>query len=101
MSAQEATTRPTFLSAGPDGDPGVIGAQRHRGHGERTLASRSRPLVAEDYDTAGDGYFADATEAAQLGAERVADTFLRRARACWHVAQALRASRPGQPERTP
>ncbi len=56
--------------------------------------------VAEDYDTAGDGYFADATEAAQLGAERVAETFLRRARACWHVAQALRAARPANTERT-
>ena len=75
---------------GLDADPGVSTAGRRLSHGERVLVSRSRPLVAQDYDTAGDAFFGDASEAARAGAARAAHAYLRRARACWWVADRLR-----------
>lgn len=94
MIGEEATTplqpNPPAL---PD-DPGVSTAGRRLSAAERILASRSRPLVAEDYDTLGDAYMTDADEAARLGATTAADALLRRARACWWIARQL------QPERT-
>lgn len=70
----------------------MIGAERRCLRHTAVLASRSRPLVAEDYNAVGDAFFADATDAARLGATTAAESFVRRARACWWIARQLQAS---------
>ncbi len=46
--------------------------------------------MTEDYDTAGDAFFGDATDAARAGAARAAHAYLRWARACWWTAEQMR-----------
>ena len=94
MIGEEATAPHHSNPPGLPDDPGVSTAGRRLSAAERVLASRLRPLVAQDYDTAGDAFFGDADEAARLGATTAADALLRRARACWWIARQL------QPERT-
>ena len=93
MTAHQATTPRQITSAGLQRDAGVIGAERRPRAVKRVLATRPQPFLAEDYATLGDAFFEDATEAGRLGATRAAETYLRRARACWWIARQLRPER--------
>ena len=98
MTAQQATSQHQATPAGEQGDAGVIGPEHRPTAAQRILATRLRPLVAEDYDALGHAFCDDAAEAAQLGADRAADTYLRRARACWWIARQLRHERTDHAE---
>lgn len=98
MTAHQATSRHHATPAGEQRDAGVISAERRPRAVDRILATRLQPLVAEDYDTLGDAFFTDAAEASQVGATRAAETYLRRARACWWTARQLRHERTDHAE---
>ncbi|MBW3557110.1 MAG: hypothetical protein KY454_09290 [Actinobacteria bacterium] len=98
MTAQQAPSQHQATPAGEQRPGVVIGAERHPTAAQRILATRLRPLVAEDYDALGHAFCDDAAEAARLGADRAADTYLRRARACWWTARQLRHERTDHAE---